>query len=43
MTNIPGIFAVKVFGISDKPLDAVASLGRRPTFYKGKKPLLEQK
>ena len=28
-----GIFAVKVFGISDKPLDAVASLGRRPTFY----------
>ena len=36
-----GIFAVKVFGISDKPLDAVASLGRRPTFYKGKKPLLE--
>lgn len=36
-----GIFAVKVFGISDKPLDAVASLGRRPTFYEGKKPLLE--
>lgn len=36
-----GIFAVKVHGISSKPLDAVASLGIRPTFYEGKKPLLE--
>lgn len=36
-----GIFAVKVSGISKKPLDAVASLGKRPTFYEGKKPLLE--
>ena len=36
-----GIFAVKVHGISSNPLDAVASLGIRPTFYEGKKPLLE--
>jgi len=36
-----GIFAVKVHGISLNPLDAVASLGVRPTFYNGKKPILE--
>ena len=36
-----GIFAVRVHGLADKPLDAVASLGIRPTFYQGQKPLLE--
>ncbi|MDB2543765.1 bifunctional riboflavin kinase/FAD synthetase [Woeseiaceae bacterium] len=36
-----GIFAVRVHGLADKPLDAVASLGKRPTFYQGQKPLLE--
>ncbi|MDA9109068.1 bifunctional riboflavin kinase/FAD synthetase [Woeseiaceae bacterium] len=36
-----GIFGVRVHGLADKPLDAVASLGIRPTFYQGQKPLLE--
>lgn len=36
-----GIFAVRVHGLADEPLDAVASLGKRPTFYEGQKPLLE--
>jgi riboflavin kinase/FMN adenylyltransferase len=38
---IMGIFAVRVYGVTSEPLDAVASLGTRPTFYEGKKPLLE--
>jgi len=35
-----GIFAVRVHGLGDTPLDAVASVGTRPTFN-GVKPLLE--
>jgi len=35
-----GIFAVRVHGLGDRPLDAVASVGTRPTFN-GVKPLLE--
>jgi riboflavin kinase/FMN adenylyltransferase len=35
-----GIFAARVHGIGDEPLDAVASVGTRPTFG-GTKPLLE--
>jgi len=35
-----GIFAVRVTGLADTPLDAVASVGTRPTFGGGK-PLLE--
>jgi len=35
-----GIFAVRVSGLADQPLDAVASVGTRPTFN-GTKPLLE--
>jgi riboflavin kinase/FMN adenylyltransferase len=37
---VMGIFAVRVQGLSDQPLDAVASVGTRPTFA-GTKPLLE--
>ncbi len=37
---VSGIFAVKVHGIGDGPLDAVASVGSRPTFG-GLKMLLE--
>ncbi len=35
-----GIFAVRVRGLAKKPLDAVASVGTRPTFD-GTKPILE--
>ena len=35
-----GIFAVRVFGLADRPLDGVASVGTRPTFH-GTNPLLE--
>lgn len=35
-----GIFAVRVAGLGDNALDAVASVGTRPTFD-GTKPLLE--
>jgi riboflavin kinase/FMN adenylyltransferase len=35
-----GIFAVRVYGIEDVPLDGVASLGTRPT-VNGIEPLLE--
>jgi len=38
---IMGIFAVRVHGVTAEPLEAVASLGTRPTFYDGEKPLLE--
>jgi riboflavin kinase/FMN adenylyltransferase len=37
---VMGIFAVRVHGLGSKPLDAVASVGTRPTFD-GVKPLLE--
>ena len=37
---VMGIFAVKVHNLSAEPLDAVASVGTRPTFA-GLKPLLE--
>jgi riboflavin kinase/FMN adenylyltransferase len=37
---VMGIFAVRVHGVADGPLDAVASVGTRPTFA-GAKPLLE--
>ena len=37
---VMGIFAVRVSGLVDGPLDAVASVGTRPTFD-GTKPLLE--
>ena len=37
---VMGVFAVRVRGISGKPLDAVASVGTRPTFA-ATKPLLE--
>ncbi len=37
---VMGIFAVRVHGVTDKPLDAVASVGTRPTFD-GTKALLE--
>ena len=37
---VMGIFAVRVSGLADTPLDAVASVGTRPTFD-GIKPLLE--
>ncbi|MDH4107890.1 MAG: bifunctional riboflavin kinase/FAD synthetase [Gammaproteobacteria bacterium] len=37
---VMGIFAVRVHGLADGPLDAVASVGTRPTF-EGIKPLLE--
>jgi riboflavin kinase/FMN adenylyltransferase len=37
---VEGIFAVRVHGAGPKPLDAVASVGSRPTFN-GTKPLLE--
>ena len=39
-SSVMGIFAVKVHGLENKPLNAVASLGTRPTFN-GIKPLLE--
>jgi riboflavin kinase/FMN adenylyltransferase len=35
-----GVFAVRVYGIDSRPLDAVASLGTRPT-VNGSEPLLE--
>lgn len=37
---VMGIFATRVRGLSEKPLDSVASVGTRPTFG-GTKPLLE--
>ena len=37
---VMGIFAVRVHGIGDGPVDAVASVGSRPTFN-GTKPILE--
>ena len=37
---VMGIFAVRVRGLAGEPLDAVASVGTRPTFD-GVKPLLE--
>ncbi len=37
---VMGIFAVRVRGLGEKPLDAVASVGTRPTFD-GTKPILE--
>lgn len=37
---VMGIFAARVHGVGDGPLDAVASVGTRPTFN-GVKPLLE--
>ena len=37
---VMGIFAVRVHGVSETALDAVASVGTRPTFA-GQKPLLE--
>lgn len=37
---VMGIFAVRVHGLASNPLDAVASVGTRPTF-EGTKPLLE--
>ncbi len=37
---VMGIFAVRVTGVANEPLDAVASVGTRPTFG-GTKPLLE--
>ena len=37
---VMGIFAVRVHGLAEAPLDAVASVGTRPTFN-GTKPLLE--
>lgn len=37
---VMGIFAVRVHGLGARPLDAVASVGTRPTFN-GVKPLLE--
>jgi riboflavin kinase/FMN adenylyltransferase len=37
---VMGIFAVHVHGLGDEPLDAVASVGDRPTFG-GAKPILE--
>ena len=37
---VMGIYAVRVHGLGDGPLDAVASVGTRPTFD-GTKPLLE--
>ncbi|MDJ0698263.1 MAG: bifunctional riboflavin kinase/FAD synthetase [Woeseiaceae bacterium] len=36
-----GIYAVRVHGIAGGPRDAVASVGTRPTFEDGNKPLLE--
>jgi len=40
LSAVLGIFAVRVVGLRDRPLDAVASVGTRPTFA-GDKPLLE--
>lgn len=40
LSPVMGIFAVRVAGLGDRPLDAVASVGTRPTFD-GTKPLLE--
>lgn len=40
LSPVLGIFAVRVSGLGPKPLDAVASVGTRPTFA-GTKPLLE--
>jgi len=37
---VMGIFAVRVSGVAEQPLDAVASVGTRPTFA-GTKPVLE--
>lgn len=37
---VEGIFAVRVHGVAERPLDGVASVGSRPTFD-GTKPLLE--
>lgn len=38
---VMGIYAVRVNGIEGGPRDAVASVGTRPTFEDGNKPLLE--
>ncbi len=40
VSPVQGIFAVRVHGIADRPMPAVASLGVRPT-VNGKEPLLE--
>lgn len=40
VSPVRGIFAVRVYGVSDRPMPAVASLGMRPT-VNGKEPLLE--
>ena len=40
LSPVLGIFAVRVSGLGDQPLDAVASVGTRPTFM-GTKPQLE--
>ncbi|MEP6484894.1 MAG: bifunctional riboflavin kinase/FAD synthetase [Rudaea sp.] len=40
VSPVKGIFAVRVHGVSDYPMPAVASLGVRPT-VNGKEPLLE--
>jgi riboflavin kinase/FMN adenylyltransferase len=40
LSPVMGIFAVRVAGLGERPLDAVASVGTRPTFD-GTKPLLE--
>ncbi len=37
---VEGIYAVRVHGVGDSPMDGVASVGSRPTFN-GTKPLLE--
>jgi riboflavin kinase/FMN adenylyltransferase len=40
VSPLSGVFAVSVYGLSDKPLPGVANVGRRPT-VDGKKQLLE--
>ena len=40
VSPVQGIFAVRVHGVSDRPMPSVASLGMRPT-VNGKEPLLE--
>jgi riboflavin kinase / FMN adenylyltransferase len=40
LSPVQGIFSARVFGIADKPLDAVVYVGSRPV-YKGKRVILE--
>ncbi|MEO1925806.1 MAG: bifunctional riboflavin kinase/FAD synthetase [Gammaproteobacteria bacterium] len=40
LSPVQGIFSARVFGIDDKPLDAVVYVGSRPV-YKGKRVILE--